>query len=325
MRFILSLFLLFVFSLSMPAMADNEDKIKKLEEELGSVEPGSNWQLTIDNNNKIKKLEAELQLVLPSLDCQLIIKTSDKLLDIQPDHPVANLEKGKSLIELGKYHEAQEALKKVYHFFDVGIRYRYEHEFDAIIRAQGLYYEGKCLEHLGDLEFAKIYYSSAITDGYDNPEVQADLERVTKKYNEQLPKDPYSVKIRELEKKLSYASLERLKWKKIVSAADELLALEPQHPMAHYKKAWALMRSKNGYEEAIKSFNKAIKYHHQEKRFKEMIIRESFYHRGQCLRALGRLEEALESFDLAIMHGLDHRYIYFQRDEVIMELGLEID
>ena len=297
MRFALSL-LLFL-SLSMPVMANKKDNIKKLEK--------------------------ELRLVVSSSDWKSIIESSDKLLSIMPDHPIANLEKGKALIELGKYNEALKPLKMVYTFFDTSIRYNYQHEFSGIISAQASYYRAKCLEQLGDLEFAIIKYNSAIICGYDNPQVHADLERVTKKYNEQLPKDPYSVKIRELEKKLSYASLEGLKWKKIVSAADELLALEPQHPMAHYKKAWALMRSKNGYEEAVKSFNKAIKYHHQEKRFKEMIIRESFYLRGQCLRALGRLEEALESFDLAIMHGLDHRYIYFQRDEVIMELGLEID
>lgn len=298
MRFALSL-LLFL-SLSMPVMANKKDDIKKLEK--------------------------ELRLVVSSSDWKSIIESSDKLLlSIMPDHPIANLEKGKALIELGKYNEALKPLKMVYTFFDTSIRYNYQHEFSGIISAQASYYRAKCLEQLGDLEFAIIKYNSAIIYGYDNPQVHADLERVTKKYNEQLPKDPYSVKIRELEKKLSYASLEGLKWKKIVSAADELLALEPQHPVAHYKKAWALMRSKNGYEEAIKSFNKAIKYHHQEKRFKEMIIRESFYHRGQCLRALGRLEEALESFDLAIMHSLDNRYIYFQRDEVIMELGLEID
>ena len=278
-----------------------------------------------NKKDDIKKLEKELRLVVSSSDWKSIIESSDKLLSIMPDHPIANLEKGKALIELGKYNEALKPLKMVYTFFDTSIRYNYQHEFSGIISAQASYYRAKCLEQLGDLEFAIIKYNSAIIYGYDNPQVHADLERVTKKYNEQLPKDPYSVKIRELEKKLSYASLEGLKWKEIVSAADELLALEPLHPMAHYKKAWALMRSKNGYEEAIKSFNKAIKYHHQEKRFKEMIIRESFYHRGQCLRALGRLEEALESFDLAIMHGLDHRYIYFQRDEVIMELGLEID
>lgn len=278
-----------------------------------------------NKKDDIKKLEKELRLVVSSSDWKSIIESSDKLLSIMPDHPIANLEKGKALIELGKYNEALKPLKMVYTFFDTSIRYNYQHEFSGIISAQASYYRAKCLEQLGDLEFAIIKYNSAIIYGYDNPQVHADLERVTKKYNEQLPKDPYSVNIRELEKKLDYAALNRSEWKKTVSAADELLALEPQHPMAHYKKAWALMRSKNGYEEAIKSFNKAIKYHRQEKRFKEMIIRESFYHRGQCLRALGRLEEALESFDLAIMHGLDHRYIYFQRDEVIMELGLEID
>lgn len=299
MRFILSLFLLFVFSLSMLAMAGNEDKIKKL--------------------------EAELQLVVPSSNWQSIIKTADKLINIMPDHPVANLEKGKALIELEKYNEALKPLKMVRTFFDTCIRYNHQHEFSGIIFAQASYYMGKCLEQLGDLESAIGNYSIAIIYGYDNPQVQADLERVTKKYNEQLPKDPYSMKIRELEKKLSYASIKRSKWKKIVSAANELIALEPHHPMAHYRKGWAITWSGNSCEEAIESFDKAIKYHHLEKRFKTMIIRESFYHRGQCLRALGRLEEALESFDLAMMHGLDHRYIDFERDEVVMELGLEID
>ena len=86
MRFALSL-LLFL-SLSMPVMANKKDDIKKLEK--------------------------ELRLVVSSSDWKSIIESSDKLLSIMPDHPIANLEKGKALIELGKYNEALKPLKTHY-------------------------------------------------------------------------------------------------------------------------------------------------------------------------------------------------------------------
>lgn len=147
---------------------------------------------------------------------------------------------------------------------------------------------------------------------------------------------PDSQKIKELEKELHYADI-RSDWKTVVALSSELIKYAPNHTNANFTRGTALMHLRK-HKEAIDSLNVAIKYHHQAKYpfqseytprlhsiYKRMVLNYSYYIRGQCFEALGKLEEALESYDLAIKYGYDERYIYFSRNQVLIKLGRDPD
>jgi superkiller protein 3 len=106
----------------------------------------------------------------------------------------------------------------------------------------------------------------------------------------------------------------------IIPAADKILEYVPNHPDANYQKGDALMML-GKYIEAIVWFDKAIKYHHLAKGSNDFILMDSLYYKAMSLEMIGRLEEALESYDLAIMHGYYDPVIYDFRNQVLTELG----
>ena len=130
--------------------------------------------------------------------------------------------------------------------------------------------------------------------------------------------------IKDLEAKFEKSTLGIPDWKKIIAASDELIKCKPDHPEANFERGIAHAQL-GKYQDAIPSFDTAIKYHHLAKEFNRIILNDSYYRRGYCLEELGKLEEALESYDKAIKYGCPDRYLYFLRDGVLMKLGKELD
>jgi tetratricopeptide (TPR) repeat protein len=125
-------------------------------------------------------------------------------------------------------------------------------------------------------------------------------------------------KTRELELAISYSSLRQSNWVKTINLCDKMLQYIPNHPDANFAKAGALAQH-GQYQKAIAPYDRAIEYHYLGGC--RRLLHESYYMKGDCLRNIGELEQALESSDLAIKHGYEHRSIFNLRNNILMELG----
>jgi tetratricopeptide (TPR) repeat protein len=81
-----------------------------------------------------------------------------------------------------------------------------------------------------------------------------------------------------------------------------------------FEKAKALVELRR-YEEAIDSFNLAIKYKYE---YKYPYV---YYQIGYCLERLNRLEEALRYYNHALNMGCEDHDIYFAQSDVLKKLG----
>lgn len=110
----------------------------------------------------------------------------------------------------------------------------------------------------------------------------------------------------------AYEELEEI-WNAHIAEVNETLKLNSKNAEAHFNKAFALAQLSR-HKEAIASFDLAIKY-----KFKHLGL--LYYTKGNSLRALNMLEEALVCYNKAIKLGFADRELHVAREDVLMKLG----